>query len=148
MNSFEPTINQQTKFQIQLTPAESFAAIMLAAVAVDGRVAAVELQNVMTTLQRTKMFGQETPASIVLTLNKLLKIAEAHDTELLLELAVPNLPEYLYETVFAIATDLTLADGAMFNEELNLLLKLAEYLTIPEATVDRITNVMMIKNRG
>ncbi len=61
---------------------------------------------------------------------------------------MPNLPEYLYETVFAIATDITLSDGALFNEELQMLFQLSNLLSIPEATVDEIIKVMKIKNKG
>ncbi|MEL6929249.1 MAG: tellurite resistance TerB family protein [Cyanobacteria bacterium J06600_6] len=148
MDLSDTTSNISTQINVELTPAESFAAIMLAAVAVDGQIAEVELRNVMTTLQRTKMFKSEPAESISQTLDHLVKIIKDNDIDVLIELAIPNLPEYLYETIFAIATDLTITDGAIFNEELNLLSKLSECLSIPEETVDRITQVMMIKNKG
>lgn len=145
--SHQPT-NLQSPSELQLTAEEAFAGIMLATVAVDGHLAEPELQNLMTTLKRTKLYKQQSHETMIQTLKKLLKLIKTYDTDTLLKLALPALPEYLSETVFAIATDLTLADGAMFDEELEILSKLSNYLSIPEATVNQITQVMMIKNRG
>ena len=138
----------QKELNIYLTPQESFAAIMLSAVAVDGCMAEEELQSLMVTLKRTKLYKDQTKASIVGTLNKLLRIIKIYDVDSLIELALPNLPDYLHETVFALTTDIALCDGAIFDEELNMLSKLSSSLSIPEDTVDQITKVMMIKNKG
>lgn len=144
--------NQTSKLDAQanisLTPEESFAGIMLAAVAVDGFMAEEELQNCLTSLKRTKLFKSHSKEYVLETLKKLIKIVKEHNADILLELSLPNLPEYLYETVFAIATDITLSDGALFDEELQMLSKLSKSLSIPEATVDEIIKVMMIKNKG
>lgn len=148
MNTPTTNSNIQKELQIYLTPRESFAAIMLSAVSVDGYMAEEELQSLMTTLRRTKLFKEKTKASTLATLKKLLRIIKIYDVDTLLKLALPSLPEYLNETVFALATDITLADGAMFEEELNMLSKLSAQLSIPEETVDRITSVMIIKNKG
>ena len=148
MNLPNLTSDVQKRLNIELTPEESFAGIMLAAVAVDGHMADEELQNLMTTLKRTKLFKNETKESIVKTLKKLLKIIKANNVDVLLQLAIPKLPEYLYETIFAIATDIALSDGAMFEEELDMLSKLSDSLSIPEETVNQITKVMIIKNKG
>ena len=148
MNLTDNTKDLQKELQIYLTPRESFAAIMLSAVTADGYMAEEELQSLMTTLRRTKLFKDKTKASTIGTLKKLLRIIKIYDVDTLLALALPSLPSYLNETVFALATDITLADGAMFDEELAMLSKLSTQLSIPEETVDRITNVMMIKNKG
>ena len=148
MNSTTKAVTLQKELNIYLTPKESFAAIMLSAVSADGHMAEEELQSLMTTLRRTKLFQDKTKASIVGTLQKLLRIIKIYGVDSLLQLALPNLPEYLKETVFALATDITLADGAMYDEELDMLSKISDYLSIPEDMVDRITKVMMIKNKG
>ena len=148
MNSPNQTYNIQKELNIYLTPKESFAAIMLCAVTADGYMAEAELHNLMTTLKRTKLYKDKTKASIVNTLNKLLRIIKTYDANSLLQLALPNLPDYLHETVFALATDITLSDGAVFEEELDMLSKLSSQLSIPEDTVNQITKVMMIKNKG
>ena len=133
---------------VELTPEEAFAGIMLAAVAVDGHMAEVELQNLTITLKRSKLYRQQASENIVATLKKLLNIIKSKGIDTLVQSSVAQLPKHLSATVFAIATDITLADGAMFNEELEILSQLAESLSIPEDTVNQITQVMMIKNRG
>ena len=148
MNLPTQTSDLRKELQIYLTPKESFAAIMLSAIAVDGHMAEEELQNLMTTLKRTKLYKDKTKASITNTLNKLLRIIKTYGVDSLLQLALPNLPDYLHETVFALATDITLSDGAVFEEELDMLSKLSTQLSIPEDTVNQITKVMMIKNKG
>ena len=148
MNLPNKTVDIRKELSIYLTPKESFAAIMLAAVAVDGYMAEEELQNLMTTLKRTKLYKDKSKASIINTLNKLLRIIKTYGVDSLLQLAFPSLPEYLHETVFALATDVTLSDGSMFEEELNMLSKLSAQLSIPEETVNQITKVIMIKNKG
>lgn len=141
-------VSETNILNLVLTPQESCAGIMLAAVAVDGFMAEEELRNVMTTVKRMKLFDQHSQAEIVQMLKKLLKIIKSNSVDALLESAIPNLPEYLYETIFAIATDITLSDGAIFNEEMQMLSKLSHSLEIPETTADQIIKVMMIKNKG
>lgn len=148
MNLPKKTSNLQKELNIYLTPRESFAAIMLSAIAVDGYMAEEELQSLMVALKRTKLYKDKTKASIIGTLNKLLRIIKTYDVDSLIQLALPNLPEYLHETVFALTTDMALCDGAIFGEELDMLSKLSASLSIPEDTVNQITKVMMIKNKG
>ncbi|MGD1919451.1 MAG: tellurite resistance TerB family protein [Pleurocapsa sp.] len=148
MNLPKKTSNLQQELNIYLTPRESFAAIMLSAVAVDGYMAEEELQSLMVALKRTKLYKDKTKANIVGTLNKLLRIIKTYDVDSLIQLALPNLPDYLHETVFALTTDIALCDGAIFEEELEMLSKLSASLSIPEDTVNQITTVMMIKNKG
>ena len=133
---------------VELTPQEACAGVMLAAVAVDGFMAEEELRSVMTTLKRMKLFKEYSQTEIVQMLKQLLKIIKAKDINTLLELALPSLPEYLYETIFAIATDITLADGAIFEEEMQMLSDLASAFKITESTSEQIIKVMMIKNKG
>ena len=148
MNLPTKTTNVSDKLNIELTAEESFAGIMLAAAAVDGSMADKETQNLLTTLKRTKLFENQTDASISQTLSLLLQIIKAHGVDALLELAIPKLPDYLSATTFAIATDIAIADGTMLDEELSILSQLSDRLSIPEETVDRITEVMLIKNKG
>lgn len=148
MNLTSHTTDVSTKLNIELTTEESFAGIMLAAAAVDGGIADKELQNLRTTLKRTKLFEEKTDTSITQTLSLLLQIIKAHGVDTLLELAVPKLPDYLSATVFAIATDIAISDGSILDEELSILSQLSDRLSIPEETVDRITEVMLIKNKG
>ncbi len=62
--------------------------------------------------------------------------------------AIATLPHDLYETAFAVATDLVLADGEVSEEEEDLLKFLWNHLEIPDDTAMNIINVMIIKNKG
>ncbi|MBE9176855.1 tellurite resistance TerB family protein [Synechocystis salina LEGE 06155] len=80
--------------------------------------------------------------------DKLLGTAQREGFGSLLQTAIASLPHELGETVFAVATDLVLADGEVTREEENLLNSLYTALGISEATAIKIIDVMMIKNRG
>jgi hypothetical protein len=58
------------------------------------------------------------------------------------------LPTELRETAFAVAADLTLADGVLAKGEKDILSKIQESLIISEDTAVNIIEVMLIKNRG
>lgn len=62
--------------------------------------------------------------------------------------AIATLPHDLYETAFAVATDLVLADGEVSEEEEDLLKFLWNHLEITDDTAMNIINVMIIKNKG
>ncbi|HML25844.1 MAG TPA: hypothetical protein PKC27_04000 [Methanomethylovorans sp.] len=54
----------------------------------------------------------------------------------------------LRETAFAVAADLTLADGVLAKGEKAILTKIQESLEVPEDKAVTIIEVMLIKNRG
>ncbi len=54
----------------------------------------------------------------------------------------------LRETAFAVAADLTLADGVLAKGEKDILTKIQESLDVPEDKAANIIEVMLIKNRG
>ena len=133
---------------IDLTPAESFAGIMLATIAVDKHISSEERQNLVVTLNRMKLFKDYPQEHIHNMVKDLLNIIKSQGTTKLLDSAIKNIPEYLYETIFIIATDLTLSDGKLANEELEVLSKLSTDLAIAQDRVDTIIEIMMIKNKG
>lgn len=65
-----------------------------------------------------------------------------------IKIAIATLPHDLYETAFAVATNLVLADGEVSEEEEDLLKFLWNHLEIPDDTAMNIINVMIIKNKG
>jgi DNA-directed RNA polymerase subunit F len=58
------------------------------------------------------------------------------------------LPKDLQETVFAVTTDLVLADGDLAEEEEELLNELYTALKISEEMAGKIIDVISIKNKG
>jgi hypothetical protein len=134
--------------QLTLGPAESFAAITLSAIAADGYFSDEEIRLLTTTLSSMKLFRSYSSDVMRRMLDRLLSILLKSGSDVLLKAAVANLPHDLYETAFAITTDLILADGEVTAEEEEILNILYRVLEIPEETALKIIDVMMIKNRG
>lgn len=148
MSLFDNFSNVRTAKTTDLSPAESFAGIMLATIAADGYLANEETQNLITTLYRMKLFQSYPSDHVSRMIGKLMKIIQTKNADTLLNVAVQSLPEYLHETVFAVATDLILSDGEVSNVEEAILSKLCNSLSISKDKVNKIIEVMIIKNKG
>ncbi|MGB3533037.1 MAG: tellurite resistance TerB family protein [Microcoleaceae cyanobacterium] len=133
---------------IQLSPAEAFAAIALTAVAADGYVTGSETQIINTTLSRMQLFSEYSEEEKRSMIDRLFCQIQQQGYDTLMTAAIAQLPGNLKETVFAIATDITLADGELSEEEENLLNALYSSLEISEEMATKIIDVMLIKNRG
>lgn len=140
------SVRRQT--ETSLSPAEAFAAITLVAVAADGYLADEEAATVITTLQKMHLFRSYPHEVLGRMFNRLCSLLQRMGVNGLLEIALESLPHDLYETAFAVTTDIVLADGEVTDEEENLLNRLYRILSIPEATAIKIIDVMMIKNKG
>lgn len=131
-----------------LGPAEAFAAIALASVASDGYLTDDEVQGMITSLSRMRLF-RSYPAEVMKRMfDKLCAMIKRQGYDDFIKTAIATLPHDLYETAFAVATDLVLADGEVSEEEEDLLKFLWNHLEIPDDTAMNIINVMIIKNKG
>ena len=140
--------SNQIKNEVTLGPAEAFAAITLLVIASDGYVADNEVDLLSTLLRRMHLF-RSYPAEVMSRMfDKLSGILRRQGPEALMSAAIQGLPHDLYETTFAVATDLILADGEVTQEEENLLTSLCNALEVPEQTAHEIIRVMLIKNKG
>ena len=148
MGLFDGFSNVRTQKTTNLSPAESVAGIMLATIASDGYLASEEVQTLGTNLHKMKLFQSYPSEHISRMIRKLMKIIETQSAESLLKVAVSSLPEYLHETVFAVATDLILSDGEVSEEEEAVLSKLCNSLNISRDTVNKIIEVIIIKNKA
>jgi uncharacterized tellurite resistance protein B-like protein len=133
---------------ITLTPGQAFASICLIAVAADGVITGNESQAITTIFSRMNLFSDISGNNMRDMIDMLLNILKAGNAKALFDKAVVALPADLKETVFAITTDLVLADGELSEEEETLLDELYNALAIPEALADKIIDVMLIKNKG
>jgi len=134
--------------QVTLGPAESFAAIMLLVVAADGYLADDEVRLLNTTLSRMRLFRSYSDDVMRRMFDSLCGTLRRDGGKVLFDAAIATLPHDLYDTTFAIATDLVLADGQVTDEEENLLGSLCRALELPDTLVNQIIQVMMIKNKG
>lgn len=146
-DSFRKAGNLQQN-QITLGPAEAFAAIMLIVVAADGYLSDEELSLLNTVLSRMKLFRSYSRDVMQRMFDKLCNTLRREGSEALFNAAMSTLPHDLYDTTFAIATDLILADGNVSPEEESLLGSLCNAMQLAEETVHQIIQVMLIKNKG
>lgn len=148
MGLFDRVSGGRKQSNMTLSPAEAFAAIALLAVAADGYLADEEGQVLSTTLSRMQLF-RSYPGDVMRRMfDRLLGILNKQGSKTLFNLAVDTLPHDLYETAFAVTTDIVLADGEVTNEEEKLLTDLCSALEIDEKTAVKIIDVMLVKNKG
>ncbi|MGF1588923.1 MAG: tellurite resistance TerB family protein [Pleurocapsa sp.] len=148
MGLFDEFSNVRTSQTTDLSPAEAFAGILLVAIAADGCLEREELQSFMLTLYKMKLFQSYPNDHVSRMIARLVKIIQTRNADILLNIAVQCLPEYLHETVFAVATDLILSDGEVSEPEEYVLQKLYNHLSISKDKIDKIIEVMIIKNKG
>jgi tellurite resistance protein len=133
---------------VKLTKEESFAGIVLAAVAADGVITEEEAQGLVISLVRMRTYVGYTGNQMSALLNKLIGIIKKQGVEALVNLSKESLPQDMRETAFAVATDLALADGEIADQEKEVLTKIQQGLDIPESKAVNIIEVMLIKNKG
>jgi hypothetical protein len=145
-DAFRQTGIQQS--QIALGPAESFAALMLVVVASDGYLADDEIRLLNATFGRMKLFRSYSDDVMRRMIDNLSGMLRRDGNQALLNAALATLPHDLYDTAFAIATDLVLSDGQVMPEEEELLGSLCRALNLPDQLVNQIIQIMVIKNKG
>lgn len=136
------------KSQITLGPAEGFAALMLLVTCSDGYLADNEAQLINATFNRMKLFRSYSEDVMRRMIDNLCSILKREGAEALFDAAIATLPHDLYDTAFAIATDLILADGEVTQEEEDLLGSLCRALNLSDTLVSQVIQVMLIKNKG
>lgn len=130
-----------------MNAAEAFAAIALIAVTSDGDLADEELHTLINTLTRMQLFRGDRDRVTPL-IQCLLNLLKREGVGAVFNTARASLPYDLRESVFAVATDLVLADGKVTEREQVLLDQLYRTLDIHHQTAAKIVEVMTIKNRG
>ncbi|HBR00049.1 MULTISPECIES: tellurite resistance TerB family protein [unclassified Roseofilum] len=148
MGLFDAFRKETVKSQLTLGPAEAFAAVMLLVVAADGYLADDEVRLLNTTLSRMRLFRSYSDDVMRRMFDSLCGTLRRDGGNVLFDAAIATLPHDLYDTTFAIATDLVLADGQVSDEEEDLLGSLCRALELPDTLVNQIIQVMMIKNKG
>jgi uncharacterized tellurite resistance protein B-like protein len=148
MGLFDKLSSIRQQSQLTLGPAESFAAIALIALTADGFAADTEVQALMTSLSRMQLFRSYPDDVIQKMFDRLMSALQRQGAEPLFNAALAALPHELRETVFAVTTDIVLADGEVTEEEEAFLSDLYQALEISEEIAGKIIDVMLIKNRG
>ena len=132
----------------RLSPQESFAGILLGASACDGHIAEEEVQSLIVTLVRMKLFSRINEKQFDQIMNKLYKFQKKHGVDALIDGCIKTLPEELIRPAFANACDIVLADGVVDEDEKVFMDSLQRKLGLDDRTARTIASVMVIKNKG
>lgn len=148
MGLFDKISQTRQQGDVTLGPAEAFAAIALIAVAADGYINESESQALNMALSRMQLFRSYPNDVMKKMLDRLLMLLQRQGVQALFDAALVMLPDELKETVFAVTTDIALADGEVSQEEEQLLNDLYTALGLSEEVALKIIDVMLIKNKG
>jgi uncharacterized tellurite resistance protein B-like protein len=149
MGLFDRVFTQEkATITINLNKAEAFAAICLVAIAADGYLSEQESVEMRTLLQRMQLFKTYSDDLLDRLKDTLLNHLKHHGPGPLVTIAKATLPVELRPTVFAVATDLVLADGTVTSQEQAFLDDLYQILEIPGDLALKIVEVITLKNRG
>lgn len=131
-----------------LTNREAFAGVLLGASACDGHIADDEVQSLVTTLIRMKLYERLQSNELQKIWNKLIKIVKKRSVDDLIDMCVAGLSSELRVTAFTNACDIVLADGVVEPDEKEFVDNLRRKLDIESDLAHLIVDVMVAKNKG
>ena len=131
-----------------LNEAESFAGIIIAAVASDQTLSEEELKFMPVLFSRMRLFRDWSTAQYDELFNKLFQVLKHQGFAAFLNICISSLPKKLRQTAFAVAVDIVLADSTVNREEKDFLYELQKKLGLDTRLATKIIEVISIKNRG
>jgi uncharacterized membrane protein YebE (DUF533 family) len=148
MGLLDTVLDTESQVEVTLSPAEAFAAITLAAIAMDGYLPEDEARCISTVLSRSSLFRNYTNELMNRLFEKILSILRRDGMNVLFDAAKESLTQELREAAFAVATDLLLSERIVTEEERYFLNDLYQALGIPTEVAVKIVQVMSLKNLG
>lgn len=148
MSLFDDILDDSSFAPESFGPQEGFAGVLLAASACDGHIADEEVQSLITTLIRMKMYQNVPPHKFNSMMDRLLGVLKRGGPEQLIKTALPAVPPELRETVFANSCDIVLADGIVEDDEKAFIDDLMIKLELDRTRAKTIVQVMVFKNQG
>jgi tellurite resistance protein len=133
---------------LKLSRAEAVVTVLMGCAAVDGVVRAEEasrLNEVLTSSRWILEFGAEAAAGLRA---RAMNLIIDHGLPAVLTACAEAIPADLRPTTFALAMDLTLADGRLGSRENTLIDELQRALRIDDDLARKIIDVLLIKNRA
>ncbi|MGH1367126.1 MAG: tellurite resistance TerB family protein [Maritimibacter sp.] len=114
-----------------LTPQDSLIAVMIAVSVSDGQVRTSELLRIETTVNHLPVFASYDADRVKTVSQVVFDLFDQEDgLDALFGLVRENLPEYLWETAYALACDVAAADGQLLETELRILEEIRYELAI------------------
>jgi hypothetical protein len=131
-----------------LTVPEAIAAVLVAAVAVDGVVQPEEAVRIGSVLASSNVLRRPGNGATHDLAEHAIALIADYGLPAVLTGCAKVIPTDLRPTTFALATDLLLADGRIGDREKTFIDELQVVLRIDDGTARRIMDVLVIKNRG
>jgi hypothetical protein len=131
-----------------VTVQEAIASLLVAAVTIDGEVNTDEAVRIGGVLSTSHLLRQPGDGAMDALANRAIALLTEHGLPAILTGCAKLIPSDLRPTVFALATDLALADGRIGDREKTFIDELQAVFQIDEATAVKIVEVLLIKNRG
>lgn len=148
MSVVDKAIRETASQSPALTVPEAIAALLVAAIAADGTIDANEAVRIRGLLETSNLLRQAANGSMQAVANRAIRLLTDHGLPAILTGCAKVIPSDLRPTTFAMATDLTLADGHISDREEAFIDELQAVLQIDDATALKIVEVLLIKNRG
>lgn len=149
MSLFDDVLGDSGGFEPQaFGPQEAFAGILLAASACDGHIADEEVQSLITTLGRMKMYQHVTGHAFGSIMDRILGVLKRGGPEQLIQMSLKSIPPELRETAFVNACDIVLADGVVEPDEKAFIDDLMIKLELDRKRATTMVQVMVYKNEG
>ncbi len=137
---------ESNDFQYQVGNSnEAWVALLYACMLADGKVSDVEIDALTTMLVLKERFDGD---DIAVYFEKVADAAEMIGPVNLVDVAAPVIETPAKATLFAMAVDVVLADGVLEDDEKLMIAYIAEKLDITQTKVQRIIEVIMIRNAG
>jgi hypothetical protein len=133
---------------LALSHAEAFAGVIFAANSVAQELSEKTFAYFRDIFSRMRLFEGWSATHYHTLFEKLTDMLKTQGLETLLEMSIRALPPKLYQTAFAVAVDIVLADGLVNKEEKDFLYMLQKKLQIETELATKIIEVIVIKNRG
>jgi hypothetical protein len=132
---------------LEVTVPEAIAAVLVAAVAVDGAVSVEEASRIGSLLGTSNLLRQAGNGSTHALAERAMALLTEHGLPAILTGCAKVIPSDLRPTVFALAADLTLTGGRLGKQEKAFIDELQIVLRIEDAMAAKIVDVLLIKNR-
>jgi hypothetical protein len=133
---------------MKLSLPEAYAAVLVAAISADGRFGVEEANRLNNVLSTSRLFEGAVQAGDVTVVERALNLLSDRGLAPVLTACRASIPADLHASIFAVATDLVLADGRVDGPEKAFIDQLQAALQVDDATALKIVEVLLIKNRA
>jgi tellurite resistance protein len=132
----------------KMTTQEAFVGVIMSAVAADGTISQEEALSIITVLNRMKLYQGMNQKDLKGMLDRTVTTLKNQGPGTIIAAAKETLPADMRDTAFAVAADLVLADGVVAETEKKFLEDMQKAMGVADDVALKITEVLVIKNRG